>query len=104
MFHGDYKDPKGGASFGMIVCQCLNALSSLIWPTQGPHTAQIHSSNRDFTLLSDSSRPLFSMYSKMAEDEDNKMATHWQNDADGIRVFVSPFVPTPPTHLNETYM
>jgi hypothetical protein len=33
MFHGDYKDPKGDASFGIIVCQCLNALSSLIWPT-----------------------------------------------------------------------
>jgi hypothetical protein len=30
------------------------------------------------------------MYSKMAEEEDNKMADHWQKDADGILIFVSP--------------
>lgn len=33
------------------------------------------------------------MYSKMAEEEDNKMATHLQKDADGVRVFVRSFVP-----------
>jgi hypothetical protein len=32
------------------------------------------------------------MYSKMAEEEDNKMADHWQKDADGILIFVSPHV------------
>lgn len=93
MFHGDHKDPEEGASFGMIVCQCLNALSPLIWPTYVPHTAQIQPPDGAYTLLSDSSQPVFSMYSKMAEGEDNKMATRWQNDADGIRVFVGPFVP-----------
>ena len=93
MFHRNYKDPEGGANIGMIVCQCLNALSSLIWPTYGPHAAQIHTSDGEFTLLSDSSQPLFSMYSEMAEEEDNRMATLWQKDADGIRVFVSPFIP-----------
>ena len=29
------------------------------------------------------------MYSKAAEDEDNKMADRWQKDADGILIFVS---------------
>ena len=39
--------------------------------------------------LSDSSDPLFSMYVKMAEEEDNKMAERWKADADGILIFVS---------------
>ena len=38
----------------------------------------------------DSSGPLFSIYSKAAEDEDNKMVERWQKDADGILIFVSP--------------
>ena len=38
----------------------------------------------------DTSGPLFSMYSKAAEEEDNKMADRWQKDADGILIFVSP--------------
>jgi hypothetical protein len=37
----------------------------------------------------DSSRPFFSIYSKAADDEDNKMVEHWQKDADGILIFVS---------------
>ena len=39
--------------------------------------------------LSDSSDPLFSMYNKMAEEEDNKMVERWKADADGILIFVS---------------
>ena len=38
----------------------------------------------------DSSGPLFTMYSKIAEEEDNKMAERWQEDADGIIIFVHP--------------
>jgi hypothetical protein len=34
----------------------------------------------------------FSIYSKAAEEEDNKMAERWQKDADGILIFVSPRV------------
>jgi hypothetical protein len=40
----------------------------------------------------DSSGPLFSIYSKVAEDEDNKVVERWQKDADGILFFVSPCV------------
>jgi hypothetical protein len=40
--------------------------------------------------IADSSDPLFSMYNKMAEEEDKKMAKSWKADADGILVFVSP--------------
>ncbi len=33
--------------------------------------------------------PFFSIYSKAAEDEDNKMVKKWQKDAEGILIFVS---------------
>ena len=42
--------------------------------------------------LGDSSGPLFSIYSKAAEEEDNKMVEQWQKDAEGILIFVSPRV------------
>jgi hypothetical protein len=42
----------------------------------------------------DSSEPFFPIYSKAAEDEDNKMVERWQKDADGILIFVSPCVGT----------
>lgn len=43
----------------------------------------------------DSSVPLFSLYSKIAEEEDNKLADRWQKDADGILIFVSVRVTLP---------
>ncbi|KAI0292524.1 hypothetical protein BC826DRAFT_433338 [Russula brevipes] len=43
--------------------------------------------SRGETNFGDSSGPLFSMYSKIAEDEDNKMVDQWQKDADGIIIF-----------------
>ncbi|KAI0246406.1 hypothetical protein BJV78DRAFT_151749 [Lactifluus subvellereus] len=39
----------------------------------------------------DSSGPLFFMYRKMAEEEDDKMAERWQKDADGILIFTGLF-------------
>ena len=44
------------------------------------------------SIFGDSSGPLFSMYTKAAEEEDNKMVERWQKDADGILIFVSPCV------------
>ena len=37
----------------------------------------------------DGSEPLFSIYSKTAEKEDNKLVERWQRDAQGILIFVS---------------
>ncbi len=49
----------------------------------------------------DSSGPLFSIYSKAAEEEDNKMVEQWQKDAEGILIFVSPRVGIRlPLHIN----
>ena len=42
------------------------------------------------TKFRDGSWPLFSMYSTIAEEEDNKRAERWQKDADEILIFVRP--------------
>jgi hypothetical protein len=39
--------------------------------------------------FSDSSGPVFSLYSKIAVEEDNKTAERWKTSADGILIFVS---------------
>ncbi|KAI0247168.1 hypothetical protein BJV78DRAFT_1364357 [Lactifluus subvellereus] len=39
----------------------------------------------------DSSRPIFSMYQRMAEEEDNKMVERCQKDADSIIIFTGLF-------------
>ncbi|KAH9970197.1 hypothetical protein BGW80DRAFT_1461471 [Lactifluus volemus] len=41
--------------------------------------------------FNDSSGPLFDMYVKMTEKEDEKMAKRWQKDADGILIFTGLF-------------
>jgi hypothetical protein len=40
----------------------------------------------------DSSGPIFSMYSKITKEEDDRDAERWQKDADGVLIFVSPRV------------
>jgi len=40
----------------------------------------------------DSSGPLFSLYSDIADEEDQKMADRWQQDAKDILIFVSSHV------------
>jgi hypothetical protein len=49
----------------------------------------IQSSQED-TNFGDSSGPLFSMYSKNSEEEDNKMAERWQKEAEEIIILVGP--------------
>jgi len=39
--------------------------------------------------FSDSSGPVFSLYSKIAVEEDDKTAERWRTNADGILIFVS---------------
>ena len=50
----------------------------------------------------DSSGPIFSMYSKLAGEEDDEMVDRWQKDADGILIFVSPSIDVHTnTHTNQ---
>ncbi len=41
------------------------------------------------STFSDSSGPMFSLYSKIAVEEDDKTAERWKTNADGILIFVS---------------
>ena len=50
----------------------------------------LHSCDTSGPQSHDSSGALFSMYSKIGEEEDNKMIERWRVDADGILIFVSP--------------
>ena len=54
-----------------------------------PQSAQ-NQTSQEHTNFSDGSGPLFNMYVKMAEEEDDRIADRWQKDADGILIFVSP--------------
>src|SRR5580692_2395981 len=59
-------------------------------PGQPPSTQNQQSQpSRGGSDFGDSSGPLFSMYSKIAEEEDNRMTDRWTKDADGILIFVS---------------
>jgi hypothetical protein len=67
----------------------MGSFTSIIGgPDYVPQPAQNQSSQGQ-AKFSDSSGPLFNMYVKMTEKEDNKMADRWQKDADGILIFVS---------------
>jgi hypothetical protein len=54
-----------------------------------PHAIQNQPSQGE-SNFDDSSGQFFSIYSKAAEEEDNKMVERWQEDAQGILIFVSP--------------
>ena len=71
----------------VIYASVLTKLTKLYKIDDGPtRPAQNHEKEPSF---GDSSGPFFSIYSKAAEEEDNKMVERWQNDADGILIFVS---------------
>jgi hypothetical protein len=59
--------------------------------SQSAPNAPLHSSTTD-TNYGDSSWPLYAMYSKIVQEEDNKTAKLHQKSADGILIFVSPCV------------
>lgn len=58
--------------------QLHSALNQPSQPSQGKST------------FGDSSGRLFSIYSKAAKEEDDKMVERWQKDAEGILIFVCP--------------
>ncbi|KAH9978282.1 hypothetical protein BJV74DRAFT_888331 [Russula compacta] len=60
-----------------------------IHPDQPP-SAQ-NQPSQEGSNIGDSSWPIFSMYSKIAEEEDNKMTDRWTKDADGILIFTGLF-------------
>ncbi|KAH9971354.1 hypothetical protein BGW80DRAFT_455120 [Lactifluus volemus] len=50
-----------------------------------------HQFSQGQSTFSDGAEPIFNMYVKMSQEEDNKMADRWQKDADGILIFTGLF-------------
>jgi hypothetical protein len=55
--------------------------------SEQPRSAPNLTPEREF--LPDGSGPLFSMYTRIGEEKDDKIVELWQKDADGILIFVS---------------
>jgi hypothetical protein len=95
---------------GMKVVRCtppVLQLRKFLFPDIGdghldrPHLGTSFQPPRGGLHFRDSSMPLFSMYSKVAEEKDNKMVERWQKDVEGILIFVSPRTCIhAPIHLN----
>ena len=98
-FQTDRPIPKGGIAFNLsqvvyqyslsswIHCDQVDDNDSFEQPQSVSNQPQQGESN-----FGDSSGPIFSMYSKLAGEEDDEMVDRWQKDADGILIFVSPSV------------
>jgi hypothetical protein len=63
-------------------------------PDEPPQSPQGSISYDDIDY-GDSSWPLYAMYSKIVQEEDNKIAENHQKSADGVLIFVSPRVARP---------
>ncbi|KAH9967641.1 hypothetical protein BGW80DRAFT_1230085, partial [Lactifluus volemus] len=50
-----------------------------------------HQPSQGLPTFRDGSEPIFNMYVKMSQEEDDKMANRWQRDADGILIFTGLF-------------
>ena len=77
-------DIEGGDERGIFPYSGLSSLISPLYVVDGAN--QPHGES-DFQ---DGSSPLFSMYSGITKEEDNKTTERWQKDADVILIFVSP--------------
>lgn len=84
----------------VVRCRLLAAVLANFYSTGMWHIAIAHGhfnrrrsvsfqAPRGGLYFRDSSGLLFSMYSKLAEEEDNKMVDRWQKEAEGILIFVS---------------
>ena len=87
-------DPGTSLSPWLCTHRCSPAPS--IGDHQHPHQSAPKETSWGESDFVDGSRPIFSKYLEMAEEEDKKMTERWKADADGILVFVRlcPLVPT----------
>ena len=54
-----------------------------------PHPRSVQNQeSKEISDHVDGSGPIFSLYLKMAAEEDKKMTDNWKDDADGILIFV----------------
>jgi hypothetical protein len=73
-----------------VLTQVLN-LFNLLYQHHRLTTFIGLTSQGDFNFV-DGSDHLFTMYNEISAEEDEKMVERWKGDADGILVFVSPYI------------
>ena len=95
-------DPEGGGGYIQVATgifafstPCLREFTAFKGDGHEPHEQPQSASNLPRwpqlgdSNFSDSSGPIFSMYSKLAKEEDDQLVVRWQKDADSILIFVS---------------
>ena len=94
-------DPEGGGYVQVATCifaistPCLREFTGFQGDGHEPHERPQSAANLPRrpqlgdSNFGDSSGPIFSMYSKIAKEEDDDLVDRWQKDADGILIFVS---------------
>ena len=89
---GDIPRPMGWRSAS---CSPLSLCRSIEFPLTTLQHIQCNmppETQKEPSTFGDSSRRLFSLYSEIATEEDDKKIDRWQKDADGILVFVSHYL------------
>jgi len=91
MSQPEIQDPERGRLIGALSATCITPTPNS--PTciddylnERPLAPSRQSQGE--TNIGDSSGPLFTMYTRLAVEEYNKMAERWQKDAEGILIFV----------------
>ena len=69
-------------------------------PSRSVHQSAQNQASHVKSSFVDESEAIFSMYLEMAEEEDKKLAEHWQANADGILIFVGIIFNGPVLHTN----
>ena len=85
------QDPESGIVPGMLSAVrfiLLNLSAYTVDDRLDQPPSPLNQSFQGETKFGDGSGPLFTLYSKIAEEEDNKMVGRWQKDAEGIVIFV----------------
>jgi hypothetical protein len=85
------QDPESGPLPGMLSTMQFISLDLSACTVDGHLEQPPSPSNQSFhgeTKFDDSSGPLFTLYSRITEKEDNTMVQRWQKDAEGIIIFV----------------
>ena len=92
MSQGEDQDSESTNAKGMF---CPSGLNCVFKHTYFRSNLSLHyplftwtHSSKEEPLCGDNSGPLFSIYSKSVEKNDNVMCERWQKDADGMIIFV----------------
>jgi hypothetical protein len=82
-------DVEQGSNQGALYIASVPPKFTNLYKIDGGQTPSAPYQEPKEPTFGDSSGPFFSMYSKAAEQEDEKMVEGWQKDAKGILIFVS---------------